>query len=404
MPPAVARTIASPRPKRHNQRDKRSVSLRIGIVTEYYYPLLGGISENVHHTATELVARGHDVTIITSAPAFNGSPLAHPNGIPVRRVGRSGRIYGNGAIAHFAVGGVGLWQDLKEVLRSEPFDILQLHSPLFFTLPPLAALLGRCARVGTFHSYFAPTLLPTLVYNSLKGILQKQFVDRLDGVTVVSPSVLQALSRYFEMDNARVIPNGVDTRMFTPNAPRLARFTDDKRTLLFLGRFDPRNGLPFMIRAFAEVRKRMRDVRLVIVGTGPLEPVYRNMVPEDLRDDVHFEGPALVNRPSYYTTADVFCSPISNASFGITLLESMACGTPIVATDNVGYRDLLDPAEGLLVPGNEGAFADAIIQVLTDDRLRQGMREAGLRKAERYSWPRVVGSLLDYFEEVVGHQ
>ena len=128
------------------------MSLRIGIVTEYYYPLLGGVSENVHHTATELVRRGHDVTIITSAPATNGHGLPHPNGIPVRRVGRSATIHGNGAIAHFAIGGTGLWNELKEVLRSEPFDILQLHSPLFFTLPPLAALLGRCPRVGTFHS------------------------------------------------------------------------------------------------------------------------------------------------------------------------------------------------------------------------------------------------------------
>ena len=378
------------------------MSLRIGIVTEYYYPLLGGISENVHHTATELVNRGHDVTVITSAPSANGG-LPHPNGIPVRRVGRSATIHGNGAVAHFALGGTGLWNELKDVLHSEPFDVLQLHSPLFFTLPPLAALLGRCPRVGTFHSYFEPTFLPTVVYNSLKGVLQKQFVNRLDGVTVVSPSVLRALSRYFEMD-ARVIPNGVDTTMFTPLAPRISRFDRDKRTLLFLGRFDPRNGFPFMIRAFAEVRKRMRDVRLVVVGTGALETQYRNMVPEDLRDDVHFEGAALMNRPSYYTTADVFCSPINNASFGITLLESMACGTPIVATDNVGYRDLLEPSEGLLVDNDVNVFADAIIHLLSDDRLRGTMREAGLRKAERFSWPRVAGSLLEYFEEVVSRQ
>src|ERR1051326_4654651 len=117
-----ARTIASPRPKSHNERGERDVSLRIGIVTEYYYPLLGGISENVHHTATELVSRGHDVTIITSSPSTNGNGLPHPNGIPVRRVGRSTKIYGNGAIAHFAIGGPGLWKDLKEVLHGEPFD------------------------------------------------------------------------------------------------------------------------------------------------------------------------------------------------------------------------------------------------------------------------------------------
>ena len=368
--------------------------LKIGIVTEYYYPLLGGISENVHHTATELVARGHRVTIITAAPPVNGFPLAVPNGIPVTRIGRSATIYGNGAMAHFTIG-PHLWRDLRGALDAERFDLLQVHSPLFFTLPPLATLLGSCPRIGTFHSYFEPTL----VYRALKGVLQKQIVRRLDGVTVVSPSVLRALSRYFDMD-ARVIPNGVDTRMFNPHVARLARFGPEKRTLLFLGRFDPRNGLPFMLRAFTGVRKRIRDVRLIVVGTGPLESLYTRLVPDDLQDDVHFEGPALLNRPSFYATADLFCSPISNASFGITLLEAMASGTPIVATDNVGYRDLLGP-EALLVRYDERAFADAIVQMLSDDRLLLAMREAGLRKAERYSWPVVVTDLVDYFHEIL---
>ena len=368
--------------------------LKIGIVTEYYYPLLGGISENVHHTATELVSRGHHVTIITAAPPANGFQIPVPNGIPTRRIGRSAKIYGNGAIAHFAVG-PHLWRDMRGVLDGERFDLLQVHSPLFFTLPPLATVLGSCARVGTFHSYFEPTV----VYQALKGVLQKQIVRRLDGVTVVSPSVLRALSRYFDLD-AQVIPNGVDTRMFNPGVARLARFGPEKRTLLFLGRFDPRNGLPFMLRAFAEVRKRIRDVRLIVVGTGAFGPVYTRMVPDELREDVHFEGPALLTRPSFYATADLFCSPISNASFGITLLEAMASGTPIVATDNVGYRELLGP-EGLLVPYDVPAFADAIVQMLSDDRLLLAMREEGLRKAEWYSWPLIVTRLLRYFGEVL---
>jgi phosphatidyl-myo-inositol alpha-mannosyltransferase len=370
------------------------VPLKIGIVTEYYYPLLGGISENVHHTASELMARGHAVTIISATPPSNGFALPVPNGIPTRRIGRSMKIYGNGATAHFAVG-AHLWRELRDVLDVGRFDIVQLHSPLFFTLPPMATVLARCPRVGTFHSYFEPTI----VYATLKNVLQKRIVNRLDGVTVVSPSVLRALSRYFELD-ARIVPNGVDTQMFNPRVPRLARFGPEKRTLLFLGRFDPRNGLPFMLRAFAEVRKRMRDVRLVVVGGGPFETVYTRMVPEELREDVHFEGPALINRPSYYGSADLFCSPITNASFGITLLEAMASGTPIVATDNVGYRDLLGP-EGLIVPYNVEAFADAVVQILSDDRLRTAMREAGLLKAEQFSWPSVVTRLLEYFHDVI---
>jgi phosphatidylinositol alpha-mannosyltransferase len=119
------------------------MALNIGIVSEYYYPLLGGISENVHHVATELVARGHRVTIISGRARVNGTSIPMPNGIPTVRVGRSVPLYGNGAVAHVAVG-PHLWRDLSGALKDGRFDILQLHSPLFFTLPPLAAVLGSC--------------------------------------------------------------------------------------------------------------------------------------------------------------------------------------------------------------------------------------------------------------------
>src|SRR4029077_20356105 len=102
---------------------------------------------------------------------------------------------------------------------------------------------------------------------------------------------------------ARCVPSGVDTRAFPPGVPRLPQFGPDKRTLLFLGRFDPRNRPPLMLRSFELVRRRMPDVRLVVVGSGPLEAQYKRMVPDDLRPDVHFVGPALLDRPAYYATA-----------------------------------------------------------------------------------------------------
>ncbi len=375
------------------------MSLNVGIVTEYYYPLLGGISENVHHTATELQARGHDVTIITSRPPANGvAHLPVPNGVRTVHVGRGIAFSANGAQANATIGGVQLWKDLRTALREQRFDILQLHSPLNFTLPALAALQGPAPRVGTFHSYFDRSL----AYALLKGVLQREFLGRLDGVTVVSPSVDLALSRYFEFQ-ARVIPNGVDLTAFHPDVPRFERFGPDKRTLLFLGRFDPRNGLPFMLRTFTEVRRHVDDVRLVVVGSGGNVDEYLKLVPDRLRSDVHFEGPALLERPRYYATADVFCSPISKASFGITLLESMATGTPIVATENIGYRDLLGAEESVLVPYDEARFAGAIVDLLGDDRRRRDMGEAGRRKAARYAWPVVVSSLLDYFHQILSH-
>ena len=372
------------------------MALKVGIVTEYYYPLLGGISENVHHTATELRARGHSVTIITSTPPPQAAArVTMPNGVPTVRVGRSVTFSGNGAKANATLGGIQLWKDLHTALHAERFDILQLHSPLNFTLPPLAALQGPWPRVGTFHSYFDRSL----VYAVFAKLLQREFLRRLHGMTVVSPSVALALSRYFEF-NARIIPNGIDTRQFHPGAPRFDRFNPEKRTLLFLGRFDPRNGLPFMLRAFTLVRRRLDDVRLVIVGAGDRR-AYEPLVPARLRGDVHFEGPALSDRPRYYATADIFCSPISRASFGITLLEAMATATPIVATENIGYRDLLGPAEGVLAPYNEERFASIIVELLNDDRRRRDLGAAGRRKAELYAWPVVVSLLLDYFHEIL---
>ncbi len=373
------------------------MALNVGIITEYYYPLLGGISENVHHTATELIRQGHRATIITSVPSDIGrSPIAVPNGVPVVHIGRSIGILSNGAVAHATLGSVHVWHSLRHAVDRERFDILQLHSPLNPTLPPLATLQGLVPKVGTFHSYFDESR----VYGMLKGVLQRVFLKRLKGITVVSPSVQLALSRYFQM-NPRVIPNGVDMTQFHAGVPRLEQFGTDKRTLLFLGRFDPRNGLPFMLRSFERVRRQMDDVRLVIVGSGGHPAEYERMIPPALRADVHFEGPALLDRPRYYATADVFCSPISKASFGITLLESMATGTPIVATENIGYRDLLGPEEGVLVRYDAGAFADAIVALLRDDRRRAAMGVAGRAKAAQYAWPRVVASLLDYFHEIL---
>ncbi len=319
-----------------------------------------------------------------------------PNGIRTIHIGRSVAFPGNGAEAHATIATPRVYKELHVTLRRERFDVVQLHSPLTFTLPAFAALMGPSPRIGTFHSYFDGSR----TYALFKGVLQREFVARLSGVTVVSPSVQMALSRYFRFD-ARIIPNGVDLTEFHPDVPRLERFDRGKRTLLFLGRFDPRNGLPFMLKAFERIRRRVDDVRLVVVGSGPHHERFERALPRDIAGDVHFEGPALLERPRYYVTADIFCSPISKASFGITLLEAMASGTPIVATENIGYRDLLGTEEGVLVPYAVEPFADAIVDLLRDDRRRAEMRVAGRRRAEQYAWPAVVSTLIEYFHEIL---
>ena len=372
--------------------------MKIGIVTEYYYPLLGGITEHVHNTKIEFENMGHEVKIITSncnSPQFAVHKKPAPSESDVIRIGRSVPIYSNGSFAQLTVG-ARLRQRMRYVLETERFDLLHLHSPIVVTLPPLAILESHCPLVGTFHTYFDRSL----IYHFLRKSAQRT-IDRLAGQVAVSRNCLDALGRYFEL-RARVIPNGVDTRRFSPDAAPLDRFDDGKMNLLFLSRFDPRNGLAFMLRAFAVVKAAFPAVRLIVVGDGLLRSYYKRLVPGWLAADVHFEGLARDSRPSYYASCHVFCSPITKASFGVSLLEAMASGKPIVATTNKGYAELLGTDEGFLVPpGDPDAFARKILHLLADERLRAEMGAHGRTKALRYSWDLVAAQITDYYAEIL---
>ncbi len=369
------------------------MSLRIGIVTEYYYPLLGGISEHVHNTAARLRRKGHTVKIITSRlnPGLNDT--SSPD---VIRVGRGVSILSNGSIARITMG-IGIIGQLKHVMERESFDLLHLHSPLVPTLPMLALYKAKCPTIGTFHTYFDRSLW----YSLLKRSFQKRLVDKLDGRIAVSRSCIDALRPFFKME-ARIIPNGVDTFEFSPYIPKLPQFDDGRKNLLFLGRLDPRNGFPLMMKAFAIIKSRFPEIRLVIVGGGPLRRYYGRLVPQDLRKDIYLAGPLLEERNRYYATSDIFCSPVEKASFGVTLLEAMASGKPIVATRNSGYLELLGGEESVMVPPNDpAAFAEAIIELLRNPCLMKEMGLAGRRKASRFSWDKVTDVLYEFYEEIL---
>jgi phosphatidylinositol alpha-mannosyltransferase len=375
--------------------------LKIGIVSEYYYPLLGGISEHVHNTAVQFSEMGHQVQVITSRPRPNQELSASPadNGLfDVVRLGTSLAIPWNGSVTNVTAGFSGLWQQLRNTMFKGQYDIVHVHSPLVFTLPPLAILASRAPCVATFHSYFDRTP----VYSAIKGLLQKHFLDRLSGQIAVSQSCVRALAPYFRIA-PRIIPNGIDVDRFTPDAPRLPQYDDGRLNLLFLSRFEPRNGLDLMLRSFTLIRRDVPGVRLIVVGDGPRRPDYERLAAREFGDDVQIVGPVLEKRPSYYTTADLYCAPISKASFGMTLLEAMACGRPIVATENDGYPDLLGPEQGVLVPPRDHVvFARAIVDLLQDPGRRERMGRAGREKALSYNWPSVAERLVSFYREILG--
>ncbi len=373
--------------------------MRIALVAEDYYPQVGGIAEHVHNLALQLQASGHVVSVIGShMKGDRAQDLTRP--YQVHRIGQSVVIYANGGVSRVTVGRA-LGRRLEAVLREGRFDVVHLHGPLALTfglVTPPAAQRAGVPLVGTFHSWFPGSA----AYRILKRPLQRRLAMHA-AVIAVSQPVADAHARYFEAD-WEVIPNGVNTGLFHPDGRGPASPTSpDGARLLYLHRLEPRNHLTTLIAAMPRILASYPDTKLMVAGDGPWRRFYERLaVGQGLVSSVRFLG-RVANPVEYYRAADLYLCPTMRAGFGITLLEAMACGTPIVAAYNPGFRAVLDGGqEGIRLPHDQpAAWAEAIVELLGDPARRQVMGAAGIAKASRYAWPRVAAQVLRVYERVV---
>jgi phosphatidyl-myo-inositol alpha-mannosyltransferase len=383
--------------------------MRIAIVTEHYYPQLGGISEHVYGQATELARRGHEVAVIT--PGLLVNPQSLDDGPPrtelfeVLRVGKSYPIYMNASEAVLTLGRLLPPSPIGRLFAERRFDVVHVHNPFGVALPIISIMRSNApVTVGTIHSVVPEGYKPLRI---MRRPLQIVF-GRLDARIAVSEAVIDSVQSSFPGLGFDVIPNGVDTNFFSPEAEPLPQFLDEKRTILFVGRFDPRNGLKYMLRAFVLLREQRDDVRLVVLGDGPLRGVYQRLVPNGLRGDVLFEGRVDKLRPRYLASAEVLCTPCQLASFGMVLLEAMSAGVPVVASRNSGFHRLMeDGRQGFLIdpPDGEQEFAAALNLLLEDIELARRMGAAGRQLAlDNYAWPVVVDRLEELYERLLTKQ
>jgi phosphatidylinositol alpha-mannosyltransferase len=379
------------------------MNMRVALVTEFYYPHLGGVTEHVHNLARTLIQSGHHAIVITShmAELGRGHQLGDMDEDPsyVYRIGTSRVIYSYGSFARVTTG-LGLRRQIRDILRRERIDLVHVHgglNPVLGLVAPDAAGDLDIPVVATFHSWFHRSALCRI----FRRPLQKR-LDRHAAVIAVSQPVVEAHARYFEAD-WRIIPNGVDTSFFRPNGADRPTSRDSQPELLFLGRLDPRNGLDTVLSAMPAVLERFPAVRLTIAGDGPLRRVYERLAAPVGRH-VSFIGSVNGNRPTFYSGADLYLCPTTKASFGITLLEAMACATPMVVSDITGFRELVSGGdEAVLVPKNDaGAWAETIIALLQDGQRRERMGAAGLTKAARFSWPNVTQEVTAVYRGVLG--
>jgi phosphatidyl-myo-inositol alpha-mannosyltransferase len=360
--------------------------VRIALVTEYYHPHSGGVTEHVHHLGRFLVARGHAVRILTSH--VDGAPrrpeVELDDRLEVVRVGRGVAISANGSEARVTVG-FGLSRKVRAALAG--CDLVHVHSPLFPVLPYLALRAARALglpTVGTFHTHFAPSLASSALGGFLHG-----YAAALDEAIAVSPSAARSVRRFLERP-CRVVPNGVDCDAWAVPAPSLP----DVPTVVFLGRLDPRNEVQLLLAAFARLRARLPEARLVVIGDGPRRAALEASAP----DGVVFAGSRakVTERASLLAQAHVLAFTARIVSHPMALLEGLAAGLPAVAWDIEGVRELvIEGRHGYKVPlGNSDALADALFHVLSNEARRHLMAKEARRQARRFDW-RTIGAQVE---------
>jgi len=369
--------------------------VKIGIVSQSYYPRFGGVTEHVHHTAQELRRRGHEVRIITSH--FRGPA---PDSEFVHRIGYNILVPFNRAFVDFTVGFT-LKQELRELFAKHDFDIVHTHCPFAPSLPVLAILAAHGPQVGTFHFTGGVGVLQDV----FRGLLT-QVAEKLDAKIAVSATAANTARAVVPGDYV-VIPNGVDIERFTPAHAPFDEWRDpDKVNLLFVGRLDPRKGVHLMIEAMPEVVARTQGrARLLVIGDSYLRARFEASVPSAVRDHVWFLGHVpREDLPRWYRTGDIFVSPASgNESFGIVLLEAMASGCPVVASDIAGFRSVVQPeVNGLMFePGNVPALADTLVGLVNDPERRQLLSTRGRARALEFAWPRVTDQIESLYRQVL---
>ena len=384
--------------------------MRIAIVSDFYYPSLGGITEHVDGQARALTALGHEVTVVTGKllrpPPVQDDAMAVPEPtFEVVQMGSAVRLFvprwGNGAETTHTIG-PRLGRRLGAFFRERGFDVVHVHAPYNPQMPAWAIenTPDDALAVATFHSVFPQTL-----GMDIQAELIRPAIERLDGRICVSEACIGSLTPYFPYAYD-VIPNGIDADHFSPDATPVAELMGDHQTIVFIGRFDPRNGVDTMIAAHQLLfEERGPSVRLIVVGDGSRRAAYEAMVTPEARPYVHFAGRLNRSRPNYLVTGDVFCTPCDRASFGMVLLEAMACGLPVAASRISGFQLLMeDGRQGFLVnpARSPDRFADALRTLLDDRALRDRMAEEGRRTAvEQYSWPTVTRHLEAYYTDLI---
>lgn len=372
--------------------------MKVGLVCPYSLSVPGGVQNHVLGLAGWLRAHGHEPAIL--APGRVDAATLARRGLEPRHVtglGAALAIRWNGSVARVA-GGPLVAARVQRWLSEQQPEVVHLHEPVTPSAALWALLLARTPIIATFHLGTERSRVLALA-----GRLLHSRLRRIDRVLAVSETAAGVVRSHLGLDPV-IVPNGIDLADFplleppqaaapidggAPNAP------SQRPRITFLGRVaEPRKGLGVLLSALPQVEASCGPVEVVVAGPGDIE-IPPSVCRIAALDDVA--------RAELLKSTDVFVAPHRGGeSFGLVLIEALAAGAPVVASDLPAFRDVLTDPTGHLVGqlfsvGDSAALARGIAQTLRRSRDRDLLRT----QAARYDWSRVGPAVLAAYGEAV---
>ncbi|MGI8902143.1 MAG: flippase-like domain-containing protein [Solirubrobacteraceae bacterium] len=376
--------------------------MRIALVSPYSWTYPGGVTRHVEALAEHFIAEGHHVRVLAPFdPPDCFSTALHRGARPqapqppdhLVSLGRTLGFKANGSTPNISITPFSV-ATMHHELRTGRYDVVHIHEPMV----PLAGWVGadwtHLPLVGTFHTY-SDKPVPNAIANLLGA---RRVLNRLHVRIAVSEAAAWTGRRWFG-GHYRVIPNGVSVDSRGP-AIAAARAPGDRLRIVFVGQAVPRKGLPLLLRAFEALREHI-PTELTVIGPspeelGPLMVDSRGVRALGKVDDAE--------KRSELQRADVLCAPsLGGESFGMVLTEAFAAGTPVVASDIAGYRDVVrDGVDGVLVaPGDAQALAETLRDLWEEPARRIAMARAAAADVARFAWPRVAAEVMSAYEDAI---
>ena len=365
--------------------------MKIGIACPYSWDVPGGVQFHIRDLAEELIARGHQVSVIT--------PSSEEEGLEqyVVPVGAAVPIPYNGSVARLSFG-PRVNRAVRAWLREGNFDVVHVHEPLVPSVSMLALMSADCPVVSTHHTAMDRSRALHLFTPVLRPILEKT-----QARIAVSQEARRTIVQYLGGD-AFIIPNGVYTADF--EVPQDERFlgTEDAPTIGFLGRLDEsRKGLPVLAAAAPAIVEALPNVRFIIAGAGDLQAAEQSF--GSAADHVTFLGRVSdEDKASMLASVSAYVAPNTGGeSFGIILVEALAAGAFVVASDIPAFTAVLGGGKfgALFANEDSGALARTIIEALENPEQRAHIARAGAEEAGRYDWSTVASQVLAVYETAI---